>query len=337
MPARTSGPPRLPASSALAAALLLLDYSRRQAETPFDSLRFQELKQQLAASPKDEALKAEIRQLDLHLRQEYFRQRAFTRWGAHILAIGAVILFATAKLAATLSRRPPSPEPSSAPPPDELAAARHSRYAVAVLAALIGISVITLSLASPHPLAELPKTSAKTWSVSPKPPPAPTSPAAAWPRFRGPGGLGIYPTSDAPTSWNETARKNILWKTPVPLPGTNSPVIWADRLFLSGADETQRTVYCFDALTGTLLWQQPVATSAAEPPEVSEQTGYAAPTMTVDADRAYAIFANGDVAAFTHDGQPAWTRSLGVPKNAYGHAASLAARRQPPHHPARPG
>jgi outer membrane protein assembly factor BamB len=53
-------------------------------------------------------------------------------------------------------------------------------------------------------------------------------------------------------------------------------------------------------------------------------TGFAAPTMATDGRRAYVMFANGDLAAFNLDGSTAWAKHLGVPKNMYGHAASLA-------------
>ena len=55
-----------------------------------------------------------------------------------------------------------------------------------------------------------------------------------------------------------------------------------------------------------------------------EATGYAAPTMATDGVRAYAIFATGDVVAVTLDGQEVWHKNLGIPKNHYGHASSLA-------------
>jgi outer membrane protein assembly factor BamB len=46
--------------------------------------------------------------------------------------------------------------------------------------------------------------------------------------------------------------------------------------------------------------------------------------MACDGRRAFVIFANGDLAALTFEGALAWAKHLGVPKNAYGHAASLA-------------
>ena len=46
--------------------------------------------------------------------------------------------------------------------------------------------------------------------------------------------------------------------------------------------------------------------------------------MATDGDRAYAIFANGDLAAFDFEGNKVWAKNLGLPDNHYGHAASLA-------------
>ncbi|MEI7663406.1 MAG: hypothetical protein WCK34_14455, partial [Bacteroidota bacterium] len=62
--------------------------------------------------------------------------------------------------------------------------------------------------------------------------------AANFTSFRGPGGNGIVFRKNIPTSWDGKSGKNILWKTGVPLPGYNSPIIWNDRIFLTGANET---------------------------------------------------------------------------------------------------
>jgi outer membrane protein assembly factor BamB len=86
-------------------------------------------------------------------------------------------------------------------------------------------------------------------------------------------------------------------------------------------------VFCYDAGSGQLLWQRAienVPNSPAKLPEIPDTTGYAAPTMATDGGRVYVIFANGDLAALTFDGAVAWAKNLSLPKNAYGHATSLA-------------
>ncbi len=46
--------------------------------------------------------------------------------------------------------------------------------------------------------------------------------------------------------------------------------------------------------------------------------------MASDGRYVAAIFANGDLAAYDLDGKLAWSQSLGIPDNPYGHAASLS-------------
>jgi outer membrane protein assembly factor BamB len=149
---------------------------------------------------------------------------------------------------------------------------------------------------------------------------------ANWPRFRGFDGGGAS-KSEFNLSFDGKLGAGVVWKSPVPAPGFNSPVVWSNRVFISGGDAIKREVFCYDAADGKLLWQRAVEKvpgSPAKPPEISDTTGYAAATMATDGRCAFVMFANGDLAAFSFDGAPVWSRSIGVPKNMYGHAASLA-------------
>lgn len=149
---------------------------------------------------------------------------------------------------------------------------------------------------------------------------------ANFPCFRGPGGIGITDRTGIPTSWDGKTGKNIKWKTLIPLQGYNSPVIWNDRIYLSGAGETKREVYCIDALNGKILWTRPVDKVPGAPsqlPTVNKETGFAAPSLATDGRRVYAIFANGDLIALDMDGNHVWAKNLGLPLNHYGHSSSL--------------
>ena len=149
---------------------------------------------------------------------------------------------------------------------------------------------------------------------------------STWPSFRGPGGRGIAPSAAFAMHWDGDKGQNICWKTTIPLPGASSPVVWGDRLFLTGADEHQRMVYCLNALTGDIRWKQPVAgLSCADtaPLSVTEDTGYAAPTAATDGAHVCAIFADGDLACFDFNGKLLWAKNMGRPHNQYGHATSL--------------
>ncbi len=338
-------------------ALLLYDYAQRLRKDPLDSPTYKTLSDALDQHPTDESLKDQVRALDLQLRREYFRQRAFTDVGTVLLTVAVITFLLAARAAATLRRRLPSPTVQLGPQDREAGWTRIARWAVAAMCVVMILAAagLVLSVKSPLPrngeeLAASKNPANEFGSTGNAPrlqsggdqkrqaaPPAPTDVAAepppsdadlakAWPRFRGPGGLGISAYTNVPEAWDAAKGKGILWKTPVPLPGNNSPVVWGKRVFLSGADEHRREVYCFDADSGKVVWRQNVAgtpQSNARPPKVNEDTGFAAPTTASDGRRVFAIFANGDLAAFDVAGKPAWAKSLGLPDNSYGHASSL--------------
>nr|WP_321355262.1 PQQ-binding-like beta-propeller repeat protein [uncultured Draconibacterium sp.] len=144
--------------------------------------------------------------------------------------------------------------------------------------------------------------------------------------FRGPLSQGVIMHKDIPTEWDGAAGTNVLWKVEVPKHGFNSPIIWGDKLFVAGADNTTREVYCYNRNDGKLLWTgvaDNISGSPATPPRVTDDTGLAAPTLTIDGKAVFAIFATGDVIAFDMNGKRLWARNLGVPDNHYGHSSSL--------------
>lgn len=144
--------------------------------------------------------------------------------------------------------------------------------------------------------------------------------------FRGYRSLGVSYSKNIPLEWDGKTGKNIKWKTEIPRSGYSSPIIWDDRLFITGGDNTAREVYCFNRLTGKLSWTVLVADipgSPAEAPEVTDDTGLAASTMTTDGKYVFAIFATGDVICLDMKGKKIWAKNLGVPENHYGHSSSL--------------
>ncbi len=144
--------------------------------------------------------------------------------------------------------------------------------------------------------------------------------------FRGPLSQGVSYCKNIPSKWDGAAGTNILWKSAIPKRGFNSPIIWGDKIFLAGADNTSREVYCYNRSDGKLLWTgkaDNIQGSPAASPRVSEDTGLSAPTLTTDGKRVFAIFANGDVIAFDFNGKRVWAKNLGVPDNHYGHSSSL--------------
>ncbi len=149
---------------------------------------------------------------------------------------------------------------------------------------------------------------------------------AQYPSFRGPYGLGISHRKNPPTNWDGTSGENVLWKVKIPLQGYNSPVIWDNMIFVTGADHKNQSVYCYDLNSGKLVWEHKVSgiprTSAGKI-EPTEDTGFAAPTAATDGRYLFAIFATGDLIALDMKGNRIWDKNLGAPDNHYGHSSSL--------------
>ena len=267
----------------------------------------------------DEQL-AEIRQLDLRVRRDRIWRLDFARKASYALLAGVVVLLIAGKLTYTLSQQPPRPQPAPDISAEQIREARLSRWSVTGgLAALAAIVALLVIYEAPMAYVQAQEDQGPSYaSMAEK--------REQWPRFRGPEGAGVSVFSNIPTQWDGATGQGIAWKTPVPLIGHNSPIVWKDRVFLSGATEEKREVYCFDAASGQLLWTGDVPTVPAVTQaslDIMEDTGYSACTMATDGYRAYVIFATGDIAAFDFNGRRLWHKNLGVPDSAYGYASSL--------------
>jgi len=276
------------------------------------------LKVQVQKEPGNQELLSEIRQLDLKIRRDRIWRWEFAQGAAYLLLGSVVVLVVAGTLAGDLGRKPPRPQPVAERGELQMREARQARWSVAGGIAVLAIGMLSLTLT--HWVGFVQGDEGETPYASQE------ERQAQWPRFRGSGGAGVSTHANIPTSWNGTTGEGILWKTPVPVPGHNSPVVWEDRIFLSGADPNLRQVLCFDGKSGQLLWTGDVPTTPlpeGEEFEIMEDTGYAAPTVATDGRRVYAIFPTGDVAGFDFNGKRLWHKSLGRPDSSYGYASSL--------------
>lgn len=311
----------------LVGGVMLYQHSRSTERDPWKSPQLLALKEKLRAAPNDETVKGEIRRLDLEFRQRYVRCLSLNRAGGWLLVGGLALAVLTAHKAWKLCARPWLPELNSQAPTLQRQRSQQARWAVVTVGAITGAGLLTLGLSATSPLPraanEIERLLGRATEVVPLPTATVADFQANWPQFRGFGGSGVVATQN---QFNVSAA-TALWKSPVLAPGFNSPVAWSNRLFFSGGTAEKREVFCYDAADGKLLWQRTVEDipgSPKEVPEIQEMTGYAAPTMTTDGQRAFVIFPNGDLAAFRFDGSLAWAKFLGVPKSMYGYATSLA-------------
>ena len=319
---------------ALLCAVMLYNRFAATTNDPWKSPQLIALKEKLVAEPKNEELKQEIRRLDFEFRQHYRRRLALDGLGGWLLLGGALTLVLAAANAADLKKKFPLPQPNPDAAGQALRLAARARWLVVTTGGLIlaGLLILCLNIRTVLP------TTQKDWNrllgrggaeegTAVVDAPSLAEFQANWPRFRGWDGSGVSAQTNVLLSWDASSGTGIAWKSAIPAPGHNSPVVWSNRVFISGGTAAQREVFCFDAATGQLLWRSSIKDVPGSPlkqPEIPEDTGLAASTMATDGRRVYAIFANCDLAALTFDGAVAWSKNVGVPKNPYGYATSLA-------------
>ena len=115
--------------------------------------------------------------------------------------------------------------------------------------------------------------------------------------------------AELPLTWSDEA--NVGWTCDLKGYGQSSPVVWAKRIFVTSAEgENKETlvVACIAADSGKTLWQK--ETPSSLPARATDYISRGAPTPVVDARGVYAFFESGDLLAFTHAGEPLWSRDL---------------------------
>ena len=154
-----------------------------------------------------------------------------------------------------------------------------------------------------------------------------TATAGDWPAWRGPNLNGVADADQQPpVEWS--ARKNVVWKTPVPGRGHSSPTIVGNRIFLATADEVEQKqgVIAFDRETGEQIWITEVSSGGF--PKTHAKNTHATCTVACDGERVFVVFhhhAKLTLAALSIDGEKLWAKEVGPydPKlYEYGYAPS---------------
>jgi outer membrane protein assembly factor BamB len=309
--------------SLIVCVLLAADFVRIQKMDPLNDPQLLQLREKLAASTGgSEALVEQIRTFDLYARRAFFSSQAQRHMGGFLLLGGAAVCFIALKLSRLW--KPELPKVGKTEPVNYGELNALFRQLMAGTGIVLAAVALFLAFAVQSDLSVI---LARTGKIAPATvqsiqPSTLPSMQSNWPSLRGPDGTGVAYFTNAPTVWDVESGEGVLWKSEIPVHGFNSPIVWGRRIFMSGADDEGQEVFCFDADTGKLLWTKPVKT-VEEVPEVSEDTGLAAPTMTTDGQRVFAVFATGELAAFDMDGNPVWQKNIGVPKNPYGMGSSL--------------
>lgn len=156
--------------------------------------------------------------------------------------------------------------------------------------------------------------------------------AADWPQFRGPTGDGVTTETNLPLNWSE--KENLVWRTELPGPGSSSPIVSGERVFLTsysgyGVDikapgdmsNLTRHALCLDKRSGKILWDYPVKTDLPETAyngSYITMHGYASSSAVTDGKGVFFFMANAGVFAFTMDGKKVWDVSVGEKPHPWG-------------------
>ncbi len=144
--------------------------------------------------------------------------------------------------------------------------------------------------------------------------------AGDWPQYRGPGGSGLASPDARPPVLFGPGR-NLRWKVALPA-GHSSPVVWKDRIFLTGFEPegSRLQVLCLDRKDGAVLWRR--ETTVTEVEKVHSISNPATATVAVDGERVYAYFGSAGLFAYSVDGKPLWSVPMPVAKVRFGSGTS---------------
>ncbi len=127
-----------------------------------------------------------------------------------------------------------------------------------------------------------------------------------WPQWRGPFFNGTTDEAGLPASWSRT--EHVAWVADLAGAAASTPVVWGDRVFLSGIDGPRDMLLaiCLDRGTGRVLWQHDVAQGIRK----DDRSNYASGSPATDGKLVAFFYGNGRLVCFDVEGGELWTRDL---------------------------
>ena len=134
-----------------------------------------------------------------------------------------------------------------------------------------------------------------------------------WKQFRGNDGTAIAVAQKIPVIFG---KETLRWSVDLPGPGTSSPVIWGERLFVTSENREEGSVelVCLSAKSGKSIWSQKISTGSYH---LHNFNNLASGTPCVTESRVVLGWyddttAHAMVSAYSHDGDAIWTQDLGA-------------------------
>jgi len=153
--------------------------------------------------------------------------------------------------------------------------------------------------------------------------------------FRGTDGLASSKEVGLPVSWSSS--QNVVWRVKLPGPGTSSPIVLGNRIYLTSytgygltpnegqQQDLKRQVLCLDRASGKQVWKKEFD---AKLPESNysggnnARHGYASSTPTTDGKHLYVFFGKSGVFCLDLEGNTVWTADVGSNSRGWGSANS---------------
>lgn len=140
---------------------------------------------------------------------------------------------------------------------------------------------------------------------------------AEWSRFRGPNGGGAIEAGTLPIEVGPD--RNLLWRTELPA-GDSSPILSAERIFLTASEGDALYTIALDRETGSELWRREAPRPRIE--TLDNRNGPASPSAVTDGQRVWVFFGDFGLLCYSADGEELWRHPLGPFDNIYGMGAS---------------
>ncbi len=127
-----------------------------------------------------------------------------------------------------------------------------------------------------------------------------------WPRWRGPGGLGLAPEgTKLRASWS---KEDIAWRRPIDGWGNSSPIVAGGRIYLTTqTEDSSLHVVAIDRASGDPLWTRRVGQGSQKAHKLHNM---ASPTPVSDGKRVWALFGTGLFVCLDASGKTVWEHDL---------------------------
>ncbi len=139
-----------------------------------------------------------------------------------------------------------------------------------------------------------------------------------WSQFRGTDGRSVALEQKIPDTFGP--EDNVRWKTELPT-GHSSPVVWGDRIFLTGYSDLKLLMFCLNASDGSILWKKERAIDALQR-YAHKDSSPSAPTPCTDGNRVAFLFGDYGLIVTDMDGKEVWEMKFLPASSDFGYGAS---------------